>query len=74
MLVLAAEGQIPRAEGGAILFREMVAWLRFHGVRDRGEILMWEWFFSAIGAIRSRIVEELTTPPPASGGDAERED
>lgn len=70
-LILAVEGQIPRSEGGGILFREMVAWLRFHGVRDRAEILTWEWFFREIGRVRSAIVEELTAPAPQSTDEAE---
>lgn len=76
-LVLAVESQIPRAGsegGGAILWREAVAWLRFHGVRDRGEILAWEWFFREIAAIRGRILEELREPAPGKGGDEEREE
>lgn len=59
---------------GVILHREMVAWLRFHGVRDRAEMLTWEWFFREIGAIRARIVEEMTAPPPGKGGEEEREE
>ena len=47
----------------------MVAWLRFHGVRDRAEMLTWEWFFREIGSIRARIVEEMRPTPPEGGGE-----
>lgn len=72
-LVLAVESSIPKTEGGVILYREMVAWLRGHGVRDRGEILTWEWFFSAIGTIRARIVEEMTPEAPKADGEEDRD-
>lgn len=72
-LVMAAEAQIPRLEG-VMLPREMLAWLRFHGVRDRAEIITWEWFFREIGGIRARIVEEMTAPAPGKGGEEEREE
>lgn len=68
-MVLEVESRIPRTEDGALLHREMVAWLRFHGVRSRAEMLTWEWFFREIGSIRARIVEELTAPPPGKPGD-----
>lgn len=55
----------------------MVAWLRTHGVRCRFERLQWEKWFVAIGAMRSRYLEELMAPSPkkGSGGDSDdRED
>ena len=58
-VIYAAETQIPRAENGAILTREMVAWLRLHGVRSRAEILQWEAWFMAIGGFRAKVQEEL---------------
>lgn len=73
-LVLAVEGQIPRTEAGAILHRDMVAWLRFHGVWSRAEMLTWEWFFREIASIRSRIVEEMMAPPPGKGGEDEKDE
>lgn len=72
-LVLDVESQIPRTDGGVILHREMVAWLRFHGVRDRAEMLTWEWFFTEIGGIRARIVEEMTAPTPGKSGETEED-
>lgn len=48
----------------------MLSWLDLHGVRDRGEILTWEWFFREIAHMRARIVEELTAPTPKD--DAEK--
>lgn len=73
-LLLAAESQIPRTQDGAILHREMVAWLRFHGVRSRAEMLTWEWFFREIGGIRARLIEEVTAPSPPKGRDEEGEE
>lgn len=67
-MVVAAEAQIPRMEG-VILHREMVAWLRFHGVRSKAEMLTWEWLFREIGGIRSRIVEEMTATTPGKDGE-----
>lgn len=69
-LILAVESEIPRIEG-AVDFRAMLAWLRFHGVRTRGEILVWHWFFRGIGSIRSRIIEEMTAPAPTKDGGEE---
>jgi hypothetical protein len=62
-LIVYAESQIPRTQDGTILHREMVAWLRFHGVRSRAEMLQWEAWFVAIHGMRSRIMEELTEVP-----------
>jgi hypothetical protein len=62
-LVVAAESQIARTQDGAIMHREMVAWLRFHGVRSRAEMLQWEAWFIAIHGMRSRIMEELMDMP-----------
>ena len=59
-LVFAAESRIPRAENGAILHREMVAWLRFHGVRSRADLMQIEEWFDAIGSVRARAIEDLT--------------
>lgn len=70
--MLAVEGQIQRAEGGSIDFLAMLAWLNLHGVRDRAEILTWEWFFREIGGMRARIMEELNAPSPKD--DIEPED
>jgi hypothetical protein len=72
-LIVAAESQIPRAENGAILHREMQAWLRSHGVRCRHERLQWEKWFVAIGAMRTRVQEELMEPATKGSSD-DRED
>jgi hypothetical protein len=72
-LVLFVEGQMPRSEGGALLWLEAIAWLRFHGARERAEVLEWEWFFREIASIRARIVEELM-PTPKADGEEEREE
>jgi RNA polymerase subunit RPABC4/transcription elongation factor Spt4 len=63
-LVVAAEACIPRAENGAILHREMLSWLRAHGVRNRSEQLKWEQWFIAIGSMRARVLEEIMAPAP----------
>lgn len=62
-VILWAEGCIPRAENGGILHRDMLSWLRYHGVRDRAEILAWEDWFRFVGAERSRLTEEMMAPP-----------
>jgi len=58
-LMLHAEGRIPRDERGAILARDMLAWLRLHGVRKRTEQLEWEEWFVIIGGIRAGIEAEM---------------
>ncbi len=72
-LIYVAESCIPRDERGAILAREMVAWLRLHGVHTRAEILQWEEWFRAIGGFRSRVQEELM-PTGDGGGEKPEED
>jgi hypothetical protein len=71
--IYAAEQHIPRDERGTILTREMVAWLRLHGVRERSEVMQWEEWFRAIGAFRARLQEELTETP-TEGDKEDRED
>lgn len=73
-IILWAEGCIPRAENGAILHREMLSWLRFHGVRDRGEQQQWESWFGFIGGVRARMVEEMMAPKDEGERDPEREE
>ena len=61
-LIVVVESLIPRTEAGTILHREMVAWLRFHGVRSRSEILEWEGWFIAIFGFRARMMDEMMEP------------
>lgn len=58
-LIVAAEGRIARAENGAILSSEMVAWLALHGVSRPAEVREWEDWFLAIGGIRGQIEAEV---------------
>ena len=62
-IILWVEGCIARAENGAILFLDMLAFLRFHGVRLRAEIAEWEGWFHFIAGVRSRLTEEMMAPP-----------
>lgn len=72
-LILAVESQIARAENGAILHREMVSWLRQHGVRGRADMLQWEEWFRAIAGFRGRMLEELMEPKKSKqDGDEDR--
>ena len=73
-LLMAAEQRIPRAENGAILTRDMIAWLELHGIEDRRQMLVWERWFVIIGAIRGACERELLERKPAQAGDSERED
>jgi hypothetical protein len=59
-LVFAAESRIPRSENGAMLHRDMVAWLRLHGVRRRADVMQFEEWFVAIGSVRAKAIEDLT--------------
>jgi hypothetical protein len=38
-------------------------------VRERAEVLTWEWFFREIGNMRARIMEELMAPAPKAEGE-----
>lgn len=61
-LIVAVESYIPRTQDGTILHREMVAWLRFRGVRARVELLQWESWFISIQGFRARVTEEMMDP------------
>lgn len=73
-LILAVESQIARAENGAILHLNMVAWLNHHGVTARGEILQWEEWFRAIAGMRGRVMEELMDVSTRKKSDDEDEE
>lgn len=73
-LILESEGHQPRAENGALYHRDMLSWLRGHGVRDRYELLQWEQWFTFIGGLRSRFTEELMQPNRDKRGNEEGDD
>lgn len=74
-LMLQAESFIPRDERGAILTRDMLAWLRLHGVRRPSEVKQWEGWFVLIGSYRATFeAEEQETSMAKNPGEPEETD
>ena len=72
-LIYIVDQHIPRDERGVLMPRELVAWLRLHGVRDRVEILHWERWLGLLGSIRARH-QELAYDQPRDDRREENDD